>query len=143
MNVKLVMLHFLLWQNASGYFSSLNCQWWAQKVNGWIWFHICIILSGLLPSFHSPGSFQLSWCHTPISFPALSHSYPKKGTFLGLIYGTTGIRAVNTDGPSPVLIIFSPRGCPDNFPFTNIVSIKWPRRNLGYSVKTVLLFCGR
>ena len=25
-NVKLVMLHFLLWQNESGYFSSLNCQ---------------------------------------------------------------------------------------------------------------------
>lgn len=67
--------------------------------------------------------------HTPlisknINMAALSHSYPQEGTFLSLIYGTTGSRVVNTDGSSPVLIIFSPRGCPDNFSFTNIVLIK-------------------
>jgi len=59
-----------------------------------------------------------------VNMAALSRSYPQEATFLGLTYGTTGSRAVNTDGPPPVLRIFSPRGCPDNFSFTNIVLIK-------------------
>ena len=33
-----------------------------------------------------------------VNMAALSPSYPQEATFLGLIYGTTGSRAVNTDG---------------------------------------------